>query len=103
MGTLIPGASHTVVNLLLGTDERLRLRRVQVFHDVFAWREPIVGKRGDVGQWPRFVPPGHWFLLGDSAFASSDSREFDAVSMATFLGVPRLVLGPWPRGRRVPS
>ncbi|MBP6851223.1 MAG: diguanylate cyclase [Rhodoferax sp.] len=26
MGTLIPGASHTVVNLLLGTDERLRLR-----------------------------------------------------------------------------
>ncbi|MCU0864801.1 MAG: S26 family signal peptidase [Planctomycetes bacterium] len=95
--------AHIAVVAEPGGEGRLDLRSVRVFHDVFAWREPIVGKRGEVGTWPRFVPPGRWFLLGDSAFASSDSREFDAVSMATFLGVPRLVLGPWPRGRRVPS
>lgn len=84
-------------------DERLRLRRVQVFHDVFAWHDPIVGMPGQPGGWPREVPAGHWFLLGDSAFDSRDSRQFGPVPATSLLGIPRWVLGPWARARRVPQ
>lgn len=80
----------------------LRFRRLLVFHDLFAWRDPIVGRPGQPGPWPREVPPGHWFLLGDSAFDSRDSRQFGAVPMASMLGVPSRVLGPWARARRLP-
>jgi hypothetical protein len=75
--------------------------RIAVHHDVFAYREPIAGLRGQPGSWPRRVPAGHWFLLGDSAFDSRDSRHFGEVPMASFLGVPCCVLGPWPRLRWV--
>lgn len=80
----------------------LRLTGLQVFRDVFYWRERIAGLPGDQGQWPRFVPAGCWFLLGDNTFDSRDSRHFEAVSATTFLGVPLLVLGPWPRARWLP-
>jgi hypothetical protein len=85
----------------IGVGASLRLGSLRVFHDVFAWREPIVGREaGDTG-WPRYVAPGQWFLLGDSAFDSRDSRQFGAVPVASFLGVPRCVLGPWGRRRWV--
>ena len=73
----------------------------RVLHDVFAWRESIIGLPGQAGTWPRFVRPDEWFLLGDSAFDSRDSRHFGAVAATTFLGVPCCVLGPWPRSRWV--
>jgi hypothetical protein len=82
-------------------EARLELRALHVFRDVFAWREPIAYVKGQTGSWPRIVDRGHWFLLGDSAFDSLDSRQFGAVSSRSFLGVPRWVLGPWPRARRV--
>ena len=84
-------------------DDVLRVRRLQVFHDVFAWHDPIVGLPGQPGGWPREVPAGHWYLLGDSAFDSRDSRQFGAVPTTSLLGVPRWVLGPWARARRVPQ
>ncbi|HEX6811493.1 MAG TPA: S26 family signal peptidase [Planctomycetota bacterium] len=71
----------------------LGIESLHVFHDTFAWH-------GDsLAGWPRSVEPGKWFLLGDSPFDSRDSRHFGAVSSASFLGRPRLVLGPWPRCR----
>lgn len=72
---------------------------LQVFHDPFVFRERIAGMPGEAGSWPRFVPPGTWFLLGDNAFDSRDSRHFDAVSRAAFLGRPLAVVGPWPATR----
>ncbi len=74
---------------------------IAVHHDVFADREPISGLRGQPGSWPRRVSAGHWFLLGDSPFDSRDSRHFGEVPMASFVGVPWCVLGPWPRMRWV--
>jgi hypothetical protein len=78
----------------------LEFTALRVFHDVFAWADKIVGMPGQPN-WPRFVPPGHWFLLGDSAFDSRDSRQFGPVPASSFLGVPRAVLGPWARRRWV--
>jgi hypothetical protein len=92
-------AARTHVHVAALGSTPLRVTRLSVFRDVFYWRERIAGFPGDRGQWPRFVPPGTWFLLGDNTFDSRDSRHFEAVAMASFLGVPLLVLGPWPRGR----
>ncbi|MBK8099130.1 MAG: signal peptidase I [Planctomycetes bacterium] len=74
------------------------LARLEVFHDIHYFRERIPGLPG-ASDWPRLVPPGHAFLLGDNTIDSVDSRSFGAVPMATFLGRPRSVLGPWPRHR----
>lgn len=79
----------------------LAITRIRLFHDVYAWREPILGMPGQAGSWPRTVPIGHWFLLGDSAFDSHDSRQFGTVPAASFLGLPCAVIGPWPRTRWV--
>jgi hypothetical protein len=79
-----------------GTSSTLVATRLAIAHDLFHWRQPIAGLPGQPGSWPRRVPAGHWFLLGDSAFDSRDSRHFGEVPMASFLGVPCCVLGPWP-------
>jgi hypothetical protein len=87
--------------LATGEPAALQFTALRVFHDVFAWHDRILDLAAGTGSWPRFVPPGHWFLLGDSAFDSRDSRQFGPVPASSFLGVPRLVLGPWPRCRWV--
>lgn len=69
--------------------------RLEVFRDLYSFRERIAGMPGQAGSWPRYVPPGHWFLLGDNAFDSRDSRHFDAVPTADFVGRPLAVIGPW--------
>lgn len=97
-----PQPVRTLVHVAcIGNGTGLRWRWLRVFRDVFHRRDPIIGPPGQPGSWPRNVPPGHWFLLGDSTFDSRDSRQFGPVPASTFLGVPRLVLGPWPRARWV--
>lgn len=79
--------------------EPLRLTGLRVFRDVYYHRERIAGLPGDRGTGPQYVPAGAWYLLGDNTFDSRDSRHFGPVPTSSFLGVPMLVLGPWPRTR----
>lgn len=94
-----PGARTFAWIAVAGDGARLDWSYVEVFRDAYAWREPILGMPGQAGGWPRHVPAGQWFLLGDSAFDSHDSRHFGPVAATAFAGVPRAVLGPWPRRR----
>jgi len=98
-GPGLPVGPRTHLALGIAGREPLRIDALTVFRDTFAWREPIAGMPGQGGSWPRTVRAGHWFLLGDNAFDSHDSRQFQDVASATFLGRPWFVLGPWPRTR----
>ena len=98
-GPALPVGPRTHLLLGVAGDEPLRIDQLAVFRDTFAWRERIVGMPGQPGTWPKTVRAGHWFLLGDNAFDSHDSRQFQDVPSATFLGRPWFVLGPWPRTR----
>ncbi|MCA8952891.1 MAG: hypothetical protein KDE27_25500 [Planctomycetes bacterium] len=80
-------------------DRELELAGLEVFRDVHYLRDPVLGVPGSQPSWPAEVEPGHWFLLGDNALDSRDSRQFRGVPIAAFLGRPRCVLGPWPRTR----
>jgi hypothetical protein len=72
---------------------------LRVFRDVFSYRQPelSVGASG----WPRRIDAGHWFLLGDNAFDSRDSRQIGAIPTSKFLGIPTHVIGPPSRARRL--
>lgn len=78
---------------------RAAIGPIRVFRDVYAYRDRLLSAPGMPPEWPKLVPPGEWFLLGDNAFDSRDSRQLGPLPMASFLGVPRLVLGPWSRHR----
>ncbi len=79
-------------------DRATEVRGIRVFRDIFYYREPVQSVGPDKA-WPKFVRPGHWFLLGDNAFDSLDSRQIGDLPKSSFLGVPALVLGPWGRAR----
>jgi hypothetical protein len=68
--------------------------QLTVCRDLYVFRERIAGMPGEPLGWPRYVAPGHWFLLGDNSFDSRDSRHFDAVASASFVGRPLAVLAP---------
>ncbi|MFT6079041.1 MAG: hypothetical protein ACJAQZ_001087 [Planctomycetota bacterium] len=76
------------------------IRSLRVFHDIFATRG---NHQLNVGapKWPVHVEPGHWFLLGDNCFNSTDSRRLGAQPTYGLIGVPTYVLGPWLRARRL--
>ena len=90
---------RTYLHVAHVADRPLTIRSMRVFRDVYAWRQPELGPVGQAGSWPRYVAPGEWFLLGDNAFDSRDSRQFGPVAKSDFLGVPRCVIGPWSRRR----
>lgn len=90
---------QTQLHVAVPGNEALVLERCVVFRDLLAQRDRNLSLPGTPGDWPRFVPPGHWFLLGDNCFDSRDSRSFDAVPASSFLGLPLGVVGPWPRQR----
>lgn len=98
-GSMVPVGPRSHLHVAAAGLRELQIASIGVFRDLFAYRERIVGMPGQPTDWPRFVPPGHWFLLGDNAFDSHDSRHFGAVPASTFLGRPLFVLGPWPRAR----
>src|SRR5690606_3354383 len=83
--------THLHLGVLGGEAELVGLT---VCRDLYVFRERIAGMPGEPLGWPRYVAPGHWFLLGDNSFDSRDSRHFEAVSSATFVGRPLLVLAP---------
>ncbi len=72
----------------------------RVFRDLFATRG---NHHLNIGtpKWPLHVEPGHWFLLGDNCFNSTDSRGLGPQPTSGFLGIPTYVLGPWSRARRL--
>ncbi|MEC7724728.1 MAG: S26 family signal peptidase [Planctomycetota bacterium] len=74
------------------------LTKMRVFRDVYAYRDPVTSV-GEDRPWPKFVRPGHWFLLGDNAFDSRDSRQFGDVPQDSCRGAPKWVIGPWERVR----
>ncbi|MFN3243153.1 MAG: S26 family signal peptidase [Planctomycetota bacterium] len=82
-------------------EEDARIDRLRVFRDVFSYREPV-NSIGEQSPWPKFVRKGHWFLLGDNAFDSRDSRQIGDVPIDNFLGKPTYVIGPWGRARKLP-
>ena len=92
---LLPPRTLAHVAVLGPAGATLEFRAIVVFRDVFVMRQSLTGP------WPRHVPAGHWFLLGDNPFDSRDSRQFDSVPASTFLGVPSCIVGPWPRTRWV--
>ncbi|MBL8723619.1 MAG: hypothetical protein JNK49_06200 [Planctomycetes bacterium] len=94
-----PSPVRTHLHLAALGDTPLRLQRLEVFRDLFAIRERNAGLPSTPGDWPRLLAPGQWFLLGDHALDSRDSRVFGPVSDTSFLGRPAAVLGPWPRQR----
>jgi len=77
----------------------LEVESLTVFRDVYYFRDRIIGVPGQPNVWPIRLDPGEWFLLGDNAFDSRDSRHFRAVPSSSYLGRPWFVLGPWPRQR----
>lgn len=80
-------------------ERELAIGRLEVFRDVYYFRDRVVGLPGPDQRWPVTVPKGEWFLLGDNPFDSRDSRQFGPQPAAGYLGRPRFVLGPWPRSR----
>jgi hypothetical protein len=76
---------------------------IEVFRDIHWLRPPLdVGappgaRRGDA----RHVPDGFVYLLGDNSVDSRDSRMFGPVPIASFVGRPTWVLGPWPYTRKL--
>ncbi len=79
-------------------DRAVEVRGVRVFRDIYYYREPVQSVGPDK-VWPKFVRPGHWFLLGDNGFDSRDSRQIGDVPTSSFMGVPARVIGPWGRAR----
>jgi hypothetical protein len=102
---VIPGKAtsplpRTWVHLAVVGEVTAQISSLRVFRDVFATRihhEISVGEP----RWPILVEPGHWFLLGDNAFDSKDSRQIGAQPASSFMGVPTYVIGPWARARRL--
>jgi len=91
------------LSLAVVGDVPLPLRSLAVFRDLHWFRPPLdVGApnglaRGDA----RHVPAGSAYLLGDNSVDSRDSRMFGPVPLASFVGRPSRVLGPWPHGRKL--
>lgn len=91
---------HTWLHVVTSGDQVARCSDVRVFRDIYSWRQPALSV-GGAASWPRFVAPGHWFLLGDNPFDSEDSRVLGDVAAADLLGVPRWAVGPAGRLREL--
>ena len=68
-----------------------------VSRDIYWFRERMLGARQVASA--VHLDPGTVYLLGDNSFDSRDSRALGPMPLASFLGRPRYVLGPWPRKR----
>jgi Signal peptidase, peptidase S26 len=71
-----------------------QIRHLLVFRDLWQFRERML-----VEDPVTEVPPGQVYLLGDNSFDSEDSRKHGPYSLRNFVGVPLMVIGPWPRFR----
>ncbi|MCK5943747.1 MAG: hypothetical protein KAI24_17315 [Planctomycetes bacterium] len=100
-GTPILPRPRTWLHVGVVGERPAKIAGLRVFRDVYSYREPVTSVGPDKA-WPKFVRPGHWFLLGDNAFDSRDSRQIGDVPLDHFLGTPTCVIGPWGRARMLP-
>jgi hypothetical protein len=65
----VPAAvDQTALAWIRGSGEGADLRRLQVYRDIYYTSGTVV---------EQFIPPGHYFMLGDNTQDSSDSREWN--------------------------
>ena len=91
------------LSLAVVGDVPLPLQSLEVFRDLHWFRPPLdVGAPNGLARSDaRHVPAGYAYLLGDNSVDSRDSRMFGPVPLASFVGRPWHVLGPWPHGRKL--
>ena len=90
----------TFIKRLIGLPgEAVSERNGVVYIDGERLSEPYVDpalRGGETARWPR-VPPGHYFVLGDSRIHSCDSRTWGTVPRSSLIGPAKLTY--WPPNR----
>ena len=73
-----------------------------VFSRVAILRDVHYMRYGTDSGWPRKVPTGHLFMMGDNTASSNDSRMWGPVDENALIGSPFVVLYPLTRFKRLP-
>ena len=99
-----PGTSWVYLKRIIGLPgERLEIRDGWVFVDDSTTPLPeqfVVGPRGG-NYGPFYIPPSHYFVLGDNRLASYDSKNWDDPFLPLDRILGRAVFAYWPSIGRI--